>query len=105
LLWTENLKLMFWLRLTGSADGRPAGEWRLQRMEELNSHLPAAVVTLDTELLDRIDEIIRPGVNLDPADRPRASRTSAVPPTPVDGTLRRSYLAFALGALVLVRAA
>ena len=37
-------------------------------MEQLDSQLPAAGVTLDAAVLDRIDEIIRPGVNLNPAD-------------------------------------
>jgi aryl-alcohol dehydrogenase-like predicted oxidoreductase len=37
-------------------------------MEQLDSQLPAADVTLDAETLDRIDQIIRPGVNLNPAD-------------------------------------
>jgi aryl-alcohol dehydrogenase-like predicted oxidoreductase len=37
-------------------------------MEQLESQLPAADVTLDTAVLDRIDEIVRPGVNLNPAD-------------------------------------
>ena len=37
-------------------------------MEQLDSQLPAADVTLDAATLDRIDEIIRPGVNLNPAD-------------------------------------
>jgi aryl-alcohol dehydrogenase-like predicted oxidoreductase len=37
-------------------------------MEQLDSQLPAADVTLDAALLDRIDEIVRPGVNLNPAD-------------------------------------
>jgi aryl-alcohol dehydrogenase-like predicted oxidoreductase len=37
-------------------------------MEQLDSQLPAAAVTLDAALLDRIDEIVRPGVNLNPAD-------------------------------------
>jgi aryl-alcohol dehydrogenase-like predicted oxidoreductase len=37
-------------------------------MEHLESQLPAADVTLDAALLDRIDEIIRPGVNLNLAD-------------------------------------
>jgi aryl-alcohol dehydrogenase-like predicted oxidoreductase len=36
--------------------------------EQLDSQLPAADVTLDAALLDRIDEIVRPGVNLNPAD-------------------------------------
>jgi len=37
-------------------------------MEQLESQLPAAEVALDAATLDRIDEIIKPGVNLNPAD-------------------------------------
>jgi aryl-alcohol dehydrogenase-like predicted oxidoreductase len=37
-------------------------------MEQLESQLPAAAVTLDPATLDRIDEIVKPGVNLNPAD-------------------------------------
>jgi aryl-alcohol dehydrogenase-like predicted oxidoreductase len=37
-------------------------------MEQLDSQLPAAAVTLDPALLDRIDEIVKPGVNINPAD-------------------------------------
>ena len=37
-------------------------------MEQLDSQLPAAEVVLDAATLDRIDEIVRPGVNLNPAD-------------------------------------
>jgi aryl-alcohol dehydrogenase-like predicted oxidoreductase len=37
-------------------------------MEQLNSQLPAADAVLDDLTLDRIDEIVRPGVNLNPAD-------------------------------------
>src|SRR3954467_12627458 len=37
-------------------------------MEQLDSQLPAAAVALDTRVLDRIDEIVKPGVNLNPAD-------------------------------------
>jgi aryl-alcohol dehydrogenase-like predicted oxidoreductase len=37
-------------------------------MEQLDSQLPAADAVLDAATLDRIDEIIRPGVNLNPAD-------------------------------------
>jgi aryl-alcohol dehydrogenase-like predicted oxidoreductase len=37
-------------------------------MEQLNSKLPAANVVLDPHTLDQIDEIVRPGVNLNPAD-------------------------------------
>src|ERR1700754_3133536 len=37
-------------------------------MEQLESQLPAAGVTLDAATLDRIDAIVAPGVNLNPAD-------------------------------------
>ena len=37
-------------------------------MEHLESQLPAADVVLDEALLDRIDEIVPPGTNLNPAD-------------------------------------
>jgi len=37
-------------------------------IEQLESQLPAAEVALDTETLDRIDQIIAPGVTLNPAD-------------------------------------
>jgi aryl-alcohol dehydrogenase-like predicted oxidoreductase len=37
-------------------------------MQQLDSQLPAADVVLDAAALDRIDEIVRPGVNLNPAD-------------------------------------
>ena len=37
-------------------------------MEQLESQLPAADATLDAPVLDRIDEIIQAGVNLNPAD-------------------------------------
>jgi aryl-alcohol dehydrogenase-like predicted oxidoreductase len=37
-------------------------------MEQLDSQLPAADVVLDAAVLDRIDEIVHPGVNLNPAD-------------------------------------
>ena len=37
-------------------------------MEQLDSQLSAADVALDVAALDRIDEIVRPGVNLNPAD-------------------------------------
>jgi aryl-alcohol dehydrogenase-like predicted oxidoreductase len=37
-------------------------------MEQLESQLPAAGVRLSDEVLDRIDEIVPPGVNLNPAD-------------------------------------
>jgi aryl-alcohol dehydrogenase-like predicted oxidoreductase len=37
-------------------------------MEQLDSQLPGAGVALDDATLDRIDEIVRPGVNLNPAD-------------------------------------
>ena len=37
-------------------------------MEQLESQLPAADITLSTEILDRIDELIAPGVTLNPDD-------------------------------------
>jgi aryl-alcohol dehydrogenase-like predicted oxidoreductase len=37
-------------------------------MEQLESQLPAADVVLEGALLDRIDEIVPPGINLNPAD-------------------------------------
>jgi aryl-alcohol dehydrogenase-like predicted oxidoreductase len=37
-------------------------------MEQLDSQLPAADVVLDDAVLDRIDEIVQPGVVLNPAD-------------------------------------
>jgi len=37
-------------------------------MEQLQSQLPAADVVLDPALLDRIDQIVPPGTNLNPAD-------------------------------------
>ena len=37
-------------------------------MEQLHSQVPAADVALDPAILDRIDEIVQPGVNLNPAD-------------------------------------
>jgi aryl-alcohol dehydrogenase-like predicted oxidoreductase len=37
-------------------------------MEQLESQLPAADVVLDDAVLDRIDGIVKPGVNLNPAD-------------------------------------
>ncbi len=37
-------------------------------MEQLSSQLGAADVHLSDEVLDRIDEIVPPGVNLNPAD-------------------------------------
>jgi aryl-alcohol dehydrogenase-like predicted oxidoreductase len=37
-------------------------------MEQLESQLPAADIVLDQALLDRIDEIVPPGTNINPAD-------------------------------------
>ncbi len=37
-------------------------------MEQLESQLPGADATLDAATLDRIDEIVRPGVTINPAD-------------------------------------
>jgi aryl-alcohol dehydrogenase-like predicted oxidoreductase len=38
-------------------------------MEQLESQLPAAETRLSADVLDRIDEIVPPGVNVNPADR------------------------------------
>ena len=54
-------------------------------MEHLESQLAAADVTLSDEVLDRIDEIVPPGTNVNPADagwenpdlRPEARRRPA----------------------------
>ena len=54
-------------------------------MEHLESQLPAAEITLSEEVLDRIDEIVPPGTNVNPADagwenpdlRPEARRRPA----------------------------
>jgi hypothetical protein len=37
-------------------------------VEQLDSQLTAADVVLDAAVLDRIDDIVRPGVTLNPAD-------------------------------------
>ena len=37
-------------------------------MEQLESQLRAAEVTLSPEILDKIDELVAPGVTLNPAD-------------------------------------
>jgi hypothetical protein len=37
-------------------------------MEQLESQLPAADARLDAATLDRIDEIVRPGVTINPDD-------------------------------------
>jgi hypothetical protein len=37
-------------------------------MEQLESQLPAAELKLSKDVLDRIDEIVTPGVNINPAD-------------------------------------
>jgi aryl-alcohol dehydrogenase-like predicted oxidoreductase len=52
-------------------------------MEQLESQLGAADVTLDAELLDRIDELIPPGTTINPAD------AGYTPPSLADPALRR----------------
>ena len=37
-------------------------------MEQLEAFLPAVDVTLSTNVLDHIDEIVAPGVTVNPAD-------------------------------------
>ena len=38
-------------------------------MDHLESQLPAAEITLSDDVLDRIDEIVPPGVNVNPEDQ------------------------------------
>jgi aryl-alcohol dehydrogenase-like predicted oxidoreductase len=52
-------------------------------MEQLESQLGAAEVTLDDALLDRIDEIVPPGRNFNPAD------AGYTPPSVAEPSLRR----------------
>ena len=52
-------------------------------MEQLESQLGAADVTLDAELLDRIDELVPPGTTINPAD------AGYTPPSLTDPALRR----------------
>ena len=52
-------------------------------MEQLESHLGAADVTLDAATLDRIDEIVPPGTNFNPVD------AGWTPPAIADPALRR----------------
>jgi aryl-alcohol dehydrogenase-like predicted oxidoreductase len=52
-------------------------------MEQLESQLGAVDVKLATELLDRIDQIVPPGTNLNPAD------AGYTPPSLEDASLRR----------------
>jgi aryl-alcohol dehydrogenase-like predicted oxidoreductase len=52
-------------------------------MEHLESQLPAAGVKLSDELLDRIDEIVPPGINVNPSDG------GYVPPALADASVRR----------------
>ncbi len=37
-------------------------------MEQLDAYLPAAEITLSTEVLDRIDQLVAPGVTINPDD-------------------------------------
>ena len=37
-------------------------------MEQLESYLPAADITLSTDVLDRIDQLVAPGVTVNPDD-------------------------------------
>jgi len=46
-------------------------------MEQLESQLPAADVTLTAAVLDRIDEIVKPGVTINPADTSYGERVLA----------------------------
>jgi aryl-alcohol dehydrogenase-like predicted oxidoreductase len=52
-------------------------------MEHLDSQLGAADVTLDSAILDQIDQIVPPGTTLNPPDR------GYEPPSLTDPSLRR----------------
>ena len=52
-------------------------------MEQLESQLTAVDVELSAEILDRIDDIVAPGINLNPPD------SGWVPPALADKGLRR----------------
>ena len=52
-------------------------------IEQLESQIPALERTLTAEVLDRIDEIVPPGVNINPSD------TGWDPPWLTDASLRR----------------
>jgi aryl-alcohol dehydrogenase-like predicted oxidoreductase len=52
-------------------------------MEQLESQLGATEVALDDAILDRIDEIVPPGTNFNPAD------AGYTPPALADASLRR----------------
>jgi hypothetical protein len=52
-------------------------------MEQLESQLPALHASLSDELLDRIDEIVPPGLNVNPSER------GWDPPWLTDASLRR----------------
>ena len=67
-------------------------------MEQLESQLAAADVVLDDGVLDRIDEIVPPGTNINPADAggwsesgPGAGGAEAMSPS--GGTMRASSCA------------
>jgi aryl-alcohol dehydrogenase-like predicted oxidoreductase len=48
-------------------------------IEQLDSQTPAAELTLDPAILDRIDEIVQPGLNLNPADTSYGEQVLAPP--------------------------
>jgi hypothetical protein len=54
-------------------------------MEHLESQLGAADVVLSPDILDKIDEIVPPGINLNPADR------GYLPPSLTDPSTRRRH--------------
>jgi aryl-alcohol dehydrogenase-like predicted oxidoreductase len=54
-------------------------------MDQLNGLLGAADVTLDASVLDRIDELVPPGTNLNEAD------AGWTPPALTDPSLRRRH--------------
>ena len=49
-------------------------------MEQLESYLPAADVTLSADVLDRIDELVAPGVTVNPDDNSYGDAGAHGPP-------------------------
>jgi hypothetical protein len=52
-------------------------------MEQLESQIDAADLRLDASILDRVDEIVPPGTNLNPGD------AGWIPPSLTDASKRR----------------
>ena len=55
-------------RAPTSAASVMSGDGRISTPEQLESYLPAVERTLPSEILDRIDELVAPGVTINPGD-------------------------------------